>query len=512
MAMPPPGGVADASNLSALDRYFGITRHGSTMGREIRGGLVTFFSMAYIIALNPLIVGTAADKNGNLVSGPPKFSDAARTVVDTAAVNHSIGMVATATAFVAGIMTILMGVWGRFPIGLAAGLGLNAMVAYVLAPQMTWPQAMGLIVWEGILITVLVLTGVREAIFRAVPRALRTAISVGIGLFITFVGLLDSGVVSKPAGSVPVQLGPNGSLVGWPIAVCVIGLLILLFLSVRKVKGAMFWSIIATTVLAVVVEAIATVGAKGPDNPVGWSLNVPHIPAVGDFALPNLGLLGRVDLLGAFSPGGKFSVTVFLGMLLLVFSLLLADFFDTVGTVVAVGSEAKLLDEHGNPERLRDILLIDSLAAMAGGLGSVSSNTSFVESTSGVGDGARTGLASVVTGAGFLVAMFLAPVVKMVPSEAVAPVLTMVGFLMMSQIVDIRWDKLENSIPAFLTIIFMPFAYSITTGIGMGFIVWVLMKVFSGKARRVNPLLWVVSGLFVIYFAQALVTGLIAKI
>lgn len=478
----------------------------------MRGGLVTFFAMAYIIALNPLILGTSADKNGNLISGVPKFTDAAKTVVDTAAVNQSIGMVAAATALIAGLMTLLMGVWGRFPLGIAAGLGLNAMVAYVLAPQMTWPQAMGLIVWEGIIITVLVLTGVREAVFKAVPPALRTGISVGIGMFITFIGLMDSGLVSKPEGSsVPVQLGPNGSLAGWPILVCLIGLLFLLFLSVRKVKGAMLWSILATTALAVVIESIKSIGPKSPENALGWSLNVPKLPSASDFSLPDLSLLGHIDMVGAFAPEGKFDFGIFLGLALLILSLLLADFFDTVGTVVAVGAEGGLLDENGNPPRLREILVVDSLAAIAGGFGGVSSNTSFVESASGVGDGARTGLASVTTGCAFLVSMFFAPIIKMVPSEAVAPVLTMVGFLMMSQIVEIDWEDLENAIPAFLTLIFMPFSYSITTGIGMGFICWVLMKVFAGKARQVNPLLWVVSALFVVYFAESLISALIGN-
>ena len=233
---------------SGLDRWFEITQRGSSISREVRGGLVTFFTMAYIIALNPLIVGTATDKNGNLVSGAPKFTDAAQTIVDSAAVGQSIAMVAAATALVAGLMTILMGVVGRFPIGIATGLGLNAMLAYVVAPQMTWPQAMGLVVCEGILVTILVLTGFREAVFRAVPPSLRTAISVGIGLFITFVGLADAGIV-RP-GSPLVQLGVNGSLVGWPIFVFVATFVVLAVLYMRKVRGAMLWAIFGGTVLA----------------------------------------------------------------------------------------------------------------------------------------------------------------------------------------------------------------------------------------------------------------------
>lgn len=472
--------------------------------------------MAYIIALNPLIIGFEADRNGNLLSGAPKYLDAARTQVDWAAVDHSKMMVAAGTALVAGVMTILMGVWGRYPLAIAAGLGLNAMLAYTIVPTMTWPQAMGLVVWEGILITLLVVTGVRTAVFRAVPPAMRTAISVGIGMFITFVGLLNSGVVRKPAGSPPVELGIHGSLMGWPIAVCITGFLLLVVLHTRRVPGAMLISILAASALAIIVEAVAKVGPTflpdGSTNPTGWALNVPSLPSAADFTNPSLGTVGRVDLLGAFTPNGHFDLKVFLGLLLLVFSLLLADFFDTVGTVVAIGQEGGLLNEKGNPEHLQQILMVDSLAAMAGGLGGVSSNTSFVESSAGVGEGARTGLASVVTGIAFLASIFLAPLVGMIPSEAAAPVLAFVGYLMMSQVAHVDWDDVEDGIPAFLTIVLMPFSYSITTGIGAGFIVYCLVKVFRGKARQVHPLLWGVSALFVLYFGQGILMSLVERI
>lgn len=483
------------------------------MGQEVRGGLVTFFTMAYIIALNPIIIGSEADKNGNLLSGMPKYLDAARTQVDWAAVADTKMMVAAGTALVAGLMTILMGAWGRYPLAIAAGLGLNAMLAYAIAPQMTWPQAMGLVVWEGLLITALVVTGVRTAVFRAVPPAMRTAISVGIGLFVTFVGLLNAGVVRKPAGSPPVELGINGSLMGWPIAVCLTGFILLVVLYTRQVRGAMLISILGASVLAVIVEALATVGPTfqpdGSKNPTGWALNVPSLPSLSDFASPSLGTLGKVDMLGAFSPNGHFDLKIFLGLLLLVFSLLLADFFDTVGTVVAIGQEGNLLNEKGNPEHLQEILLVDSLAAMAGGLGGVSSNTSFVESSAGVGEGARTGLASVVTGLAFLLAIFVTPVVDMIPSEAAAPVLAFVGYLMMSQVAHVNWDDVEDGIPAFLTIVLMPFSYSISVGIGAGFIVYCLIKLIKGKAKQVHPLLWGVSALFVVYFAQGILMSLL---
>ena len=496
-----------SDNLTGLDRFFDITKRRSSVGQEIRGGLVTFFAMAYIIALNPLIIGTGADKNGNLISGAAKFTDAAMTQVDGAAVGASIAMVAAATALIAGIMTILMGVVGRFPMAIASGLGLNALVAFTLAPQMTWPQAMGLVVWEGIIITILVLTGFRTAVFKAVPPPLRTAISVGIGLFIAFVGLVNAGVV-RPGGGTPVTLGINGHMMGWPILVFLIGMTLLITLHVLKVKGAMLISIISATVLALIVEAVGHMGGQAPDgsNPTGWALNVPTLSS---FSLPDLGLLGRVDMVGAFFPDGSFSIAHALTLIVLVFSLLLADFFDTMGTVVAVGSEGDLLDADGLPPRTTEILLIDSLGAAAGGLGSVSSTTAYVESTAGVGEGARTGLASVVTGGAFLLAVLLAPLVNMVPFEAASPVLVFVGFLMISQVVDVDWNKPEIGIPAFLTIILMPFTYSITVGIGAGFLAYVFIRLIRREAKKIHPLMYVVAAMFVIYFAQGVILNLI---
>jgi AGZA family xanthine/uracil permease-like MFS transporter len=477
-----------------LDSYFEITKRGSTLGREVRGGLVTFFTMAYIIVLNPLIIGTTPDKAGNLITG------VALATASDADKGASIAAVAVATALIAGLMTMLMGAYARFPIALATGLGLNAVVAYTIAPQMTWPQAMGLVVWEGVLITILVVTGFRRAIFNAVPRTLRSAISVGIGLFIAFIGLVDAGVVRT--GNPIVQLGIFGSLQGWPILLFVVVLLLLVTLFVRKVKGAILIAILTGTVLAVIIESALHLGGKTDDNPTGWMLNV---PTLGSFNAPNFTLLGRVDLFGAFAGGPA----VVLGLLLLVFSLLLSDFFDTMGTIVAVGAEGDLLADDGNPPRTQEILLVDSIAAIAGGVGSVSSNTSYIESAAGVGEGARTGIASLVTGVGFLLSIFLAPLVDMVPSEAAAPALVFVGFLMMSQVVHVDWEDPEQGIPAFFTMALMPFTYSITAGIGAGFISYALIKLVLGKARDVHWLIYLVAGLFVVYFAQGAILGLL---
>lgn len=483
MATTPPREKLDeapAAPRSAVDRFFKITERGSTLGAEIRGGLVTFFTMSYIIVLNPLIIGTLPDSTGQFLGG----GDA-----------PNLAMIAAATALVAGVLSILMGLVANFPIALAAGLGLNAVVAYTIAqlPGMTWADAMGIVVLEGLVILVLVLTGFRTAVFRAVPRELKVAIGVGIGLFIALIGFVNAGFVRQGAGT-PLELGSGGSLAGWPVAVFVLGLIAAIVLMVRKVRGGLLIAVVGTTVLALVVEAVAKVGAAGEDNPTGWHQNVPSVPdSLVD--LPDLSLLGQFSLLGAFGKIGVLAVVV------LVFSILLADFFDTMGTMVAVGQEAKLLDADGNPPRTQQILVVDSLGAVAGGMGSVSSNTAYVESTSGVADGARTGLASVVTGIAFLLATFLSPLVAMVPSEAAAPVLVVVGFLMVAQVADLDWKSPEVAIPAFLTLALMPFTYSISVGIGAGFIAFVVVKVALGKARAVHPLMWGAALAFVVYFA-----------
>ncbi len=481
-AAPRTGGSG-----GGLDSFFRISERGSTLSQEIRGGLVTFFTMAYIVVLNPLIIGTVPDADGKFLGGGSA---------------PDLALVAAATALVAGVVTILMGVVANFPLALATGLGLNAFVAFSIASKMSWADAMGLVVIEGLIILVLVLTGFRKAVFHAVPTGLKTAISVGIGLFIAFIGLVDAGVVRRnPDASntpVPVGFGAGGELAGWPTLVFVVGLLTIIVLMVLKVRGAILIGIVSATALAIVIEAIADIGpsfiAPGQVNPHGWGLNVPKLPDTWADT-PDFGLLGNFSLLGSWDRVG------FIAALLFVFTLLLADFFDTMGTMTAIGAEAGLLDEDGAPIGAQRILVVDSIAAAAGGAAGVSSNTSYIESASGVGDGARTGLASVVTGVLFLLATFLAPIVAIVPYEAATPALVVVGFLMMTQVRGIDWDDLEIAIPAFLTIVLMPFTYSITVGIGAGFFTYVLIKAVRGKSAQVHPLLWVVSALFVLYFA-----------
>jgi AGZA family xanthine/uracil permease-like MFS transporter len=481
--MSSPQADTARSRSGFVDSFFKISDRGSTVSREVRGGLVTFFTMAYIVVLNPLIIGTVKDGAGQYIGGG----------LDPAV---SIAKVAVCTALVAGVVTILMGLVANFPLALAAGLGLNAFIAFSVAAKMTWADAMGLVVIEGIIILILVLTGFRKAVFEAVPRQLKIAISVGIGLFIAFIGVVDAGFVRRPAAASgpPVELGVGGNLRGWPVLIFVVGLVVIITLYARKVKGAILIGILAATVLAIVVEAIFEVGARTADNPGGWGLSVPKVPDDW-FSKPNLDLIGEFNLFGSFEQVGVIS------SLLLIFTLMLADFFDTMGTMTAIGAEAGLLDKDGTPPNTQRILIVDSIAASAGGAASVSSNTSYIESASGVGEGARTGLASVVTGICFLISMVIAPLVTLVPYEAATPALVLVGFLMMMQVKGIDFDDFEIAFPAFLTIILMPFTYSISAGIGAGFVSYVLLKVVLGKARVVHPLMWIVSALFVIYFA-----------
>jgi AGZA family xanthine/uracil permease-like MFS transporter len=367
---------------------------------------------------------------------------------------------------------------------------------------MSWPDAMGLIVLEGLIITVLVLTGFRTAVFKAVPGQLKIAISVGIGLFIALIGLVDSGFVRRTgAGPVPVTLGADGTLVGWPIIVFALGLFLMIALMVRKTKGALLIGIASATILAVVLEKAFKIGPSfiSPTefNPKGWSLNVPAAPSGDWISTPDFSLIGHFSLFGGFA---EISLVA---AVLLVFTLLLSDFFDTVGTVTAIGHEGGLIDKDGNIPYNEQILLVDSLAAVAGGAASISSNTSYIESASGVGEGARTGLASVVTGVCFLLTTLFAPLVAMIPYEAATPALIIVGFLMMTQISGIDWSDYGIAIPAFLTIILMPFTYNISVGIGAGFITHVIIRSIQGRRKEIHPLLLLVAGLFIIFFLQS---------
>lgn len=450
---------------------FKLPERGSTSLRELRGGFATFFAMAYIVVLNPLILGGAKDHFGH------SLNTAQLTV---------------ATAVVAGVMTIIMGVGGNLPLAIAAGLGLNGVVAFTIAPTMSWQDAMGLVVLEGIGICVLVVTGLRRMIMDAIPLPLKRAIGVGIGLFIALIGLVDAGFVTRipdaAQTTVPVQLGSNGQLNGWPVLIFCLGVLATFLLLVRHVPGAILISIIACTIVSVIVNHVAHLTAGD------WGLIQPKLPSH-VFAGPDFSLLGRFSLFGGFAQAGVVTCVVF------IFTLILSDFFDAMGTIVGVTAEAGLLTERGEVPGINRVLFIDGLAAVAGGVGSCSSNTTFVESAAGVGEGARSGLASVVTGILLLLTTFATPLTGIVPQQAAAPALVVVGFLMMTQIKDIPWMEWDIAIPAYLAIALMPFTYSITNGIGASVIAFVAIRLVLGRAREVHPLMAVISLLFVAYFA-----------
>ncbi|MDH5293035.1 MAG: NCS2 family permease [Acidimicrobiia bacterium] len=440
-----------------LDQYFRLSERGTTVSTEIRAGITTFMVMAYIIFVNSGILSAAG---------------------------YDAVAVATATALIAGVLTIAMGVISNFPLAMAAGLGINGAVAFglVLSQGLTPAGAMGVIVLEGIVVTVLVVAGFREAVMNAVPMALKRAIGVGIGLFILFIGFVNGGLIQTPeGGAVPVSfVFPNSA----GAAVTLIGLLITIALWVKKVPGALLLSILLTTVVALVL-GVQTL-------PESFTVS-PSFASLGDFDLGNV-----------------FATLGLLTALLTIFSFMLTDFFDTMGTATAIAEQAGLADEDGNIEDIGKLLLVDSLGAIAGGLGGVSSNTSYIESGAGVAEGGKTGLTAVVTGVLFLLAMIIAPIAGIIPAQATAPVLIFVGFLMTGLLKGIDFEDVEEGLPALLTMILMPLTYSITVGIGAGFVTHVVVKVFRGKTREIPILMWIVAASFLVYFAQELLGGVAA--
>ncbi|GAB2663239.1 NCS2 family permease [Gordonia jinhuaensis] len=461
------------------------------MGREVRGGLVTFFTMAYIVVLNPIIIGG--------IPGEPKNADVLGHVLP-------LSQVAAVTALVAGVMSIVFGMVANYPFAIAAGLGINSLLAVTIAPQVTWPEAMGLVVIDGIIVVLLAVTGFRTAVFNAVPAELKAAIAAGIGCFVAFVGFIDAGFVRRipdAAGTtVPVQLGDGNSITTVPVLIFVIGVLLMGVLVVKKVPGGLLIGIVIMTVVSIILESVLHLGS-GSEHSGGWALSVPKVPDSAG-GLPNLSLVGNVDLFGAFTRIGVLAACV------LVFALVLSNFFDAMGTMTGLGKEAGLADEKGNLPNIGKALVVEGTGAIVGGAASSSSNTVFVESASGIAEGARTGLANVVTGVLFLVAMFLTPLYEVIPSEAVAPAMVIVGAMMIGQVRSIDFSKLWIAIPTFLTIVSMPFTYSIANGIGIGFISWVVMAVAAGRIRTIRPLLWIVAVVFVLYFMREPISNLVS--
>lgn len=442
--------------------------------------------MSYIIVLNPLIIGASADSTGHYLGGGSE---------------PNLPAVAAATSLMSGVLTILMGIIGKFPMAVSSSLGLSAFITYgiVVLPGMTWADAMGLVMIEGVILLILVLTGFRSAIFNAVPSALKTAISVGIGLFIALIGMVNAGFIQNGGGT-GLELGVDGFLFGWPMFIFLVALFALFAMWVAKVRGAILYSIVGATALAVTIESVLNVGPRtGGDgeevNPYGWDLSVPTLNQDW-FTSPDLSLLGEFNLLGSWDNIGIVAAT------LVVFTLLLANFFDLLGTMVGVSNAGGIKDEDGEIPYSRRIMVADALGTIGGGAGSTSVNSGFIESTVGVGDGARTGLANVVTGVLFLATIVLAPLAAVIPAEAASATLVLVGFLMMQQIVRIDWTDVEMAIPVFMTVVMMPFSYSITNGIGAGFITYVVIKLLRGKWRDVHPLMFLTAALFVVYFVS----------
>ncbi|MRH29084.1 NCS2 family permease [Microbacterium sp. SYP-A9085] len=459
---------------NGFDRFFEITARGSTLGTEIRGGLVTFVTMAYIVILNPIILGGTKDVAGAVLQNQ---------------------QLAAVTALTAGVMTILFGLVARLPFAFAAGLGINSFLAVSVVGQLTWAEAMGLVVINGLIIVLLSATGLRRMIMDAIPMELKIAITVGIGMFIAFIGLVDAGLVTASGvPSPPVGLGVGGSIATVPVLLFVLTLLLAGILMARKVKAALLIALVSGTIVAMIVEAIWHLGSR-VNNPGGWGMSVPTLPSQW-FSIPDLGLIGQVDLVSSW---GRIGV---IACVMLVFTLVFTNFFDAMGTMTGLAEEAGLSDKKGDFPRLKSALIIEGVGAVVGGGTSGSSNTVFVESASGIGEGARTGLANLVTGVLFLLAMFITPLTSIVPSEIAAAALVIVGALMMAQIRRINLTEMSVLVPVFVTVAIMPFTYSIANGIGAGFIAWAVVRSLSGKARQISPLLWIVAAGFVIYFAR----------
>jgi len=453
---PPEGGF--------LERTFEITARGSTVRTEIIAGVVTFATMAYILFVNPSVLGG---------------------ITDSAGVTLNPAALLTVTALAAAIASIAMGIFGNVPFALAAGLGLNAFVAFGLVATrgLTWPNAMGVIVVEGLLIALLVIIGLRERIMLAFPDGLRRAIGAGIGAFIAIIGLVNAGLVLHPEEGTILAIAPD--VVTWKLGIFFLGLIVGAVLLARRVRGALLISIVVATVAAIVLN-----NAKNGEI---WQFGVADIPSTW-VATPDFSLVGAVsfDFVGTLGALTALAVVV---------AVMLSDFFDTIGTAVALGRKANLVDEStGSMPRLRRILLIDGLAAALGGATSSSSNTTYIESASGIEEGGRTGLTAITTGVLFAVAMLLAPIAGVIPAEATAPALVIVGALMLGQAAAIDWDDIGVSLPAVLTILGMPFTYSITNGVGFGIISYVVIAVLRGQGRKVHPLLYGCAALFTWYF------------
>jgi adenine/guanine/hypoxanthine permease len=453
-----------------LGGFFGFSERGTNLRTEILAGLTTFMTMAYIVFVNPAILGT--EGTGLPVTG-----------------------VFFATCVAASVACIAMGVFANYPVALASGLGLNAIVAFtlILGLGLSWQQAMAVIVLEGLVVTILVLTNLREAVMNAIPLSLKFAIAVGIGLFIAFIGLKNGGIVVQN----PETYLALGDFTQGPVLLALFGLVLTLALVARGVRGGILVGIVLTGVVGMILGIVSL-----PGGVVDFRFDTSTIGG-GVLAIPEVLQISLIPV---------------------IFALFMTDFFDTMGTVIAVGQEGKLLDENGRPPRLKRILLVDSLAAVGGGATGASSVTSYIESGAGVAEGGRTGMTSVVVGLLFLLALPFSPIISVfggsIPvagpqgegeifvSPVTAPALIVVGFLMITAVRFIPWDDFDEAIPAFLTILTLPLTFNISYGIGFGFISYVLIKLSRGKPGEVHPLLYGAALLFALAFVWPALQGL----
>ena len=434
-----------------MEKFFKMGERGSSTGQEVRAGLTTFLAMAYIIAVNPSLLAAA---------GVP--------------MNAAV----TSTCVGAGIMTIFMGLFANRPLACASGMGINAVVAYTLAALngADWQVSMAVIFVEGCAILILVLCGLREAIMDAIPVSLRHAISVGLGLFIAMIGLADGGIIVANEST----MVSFGDVTSPTFLVGLISIVATVILYSMNIKGSILIGIIIAVLCGI---------------PLGVTQMPSGIVSALDFS--SFGAPFMADSAGTVAVVKVLTTPI---LLVFAFSLMMSDFFDTMGTAMAVAKQGEFLNEDGTVENIREILIADSAAAAVGGLLGASSITTFVESASGAADGGRTGLTSVFTGILFILAAFFAPVISVVSSAATCGALVIVGFLMMTDVVDIDWTDLLEGFPAFMVIAGIPFTYSISNGIGMGFIAYVIVALVTGRGKKVKPLMWVATAAFVVYF------------
>lgn len=447
-----------ASNVGFFERRFKLKEHKTDVKTEIMAGITTFMTMAYILAVNPGILSDSG---------------------------MDYGGVFTATALSAFIACVMMAFLANYPFALAPGMGLNAFFTYTVVFGMghSWQFALTAVFLEGIIFIILSFFQVREAIFNSIPMNLKKAVSVGIGLFIALIGLINAGIVDT--GKMFMENGVNvlneggliitlGNLKSPSALLALIGLVITGILLAKNIKGALFFGIIITTLIGI---------------PMGVSY-MPNGEFLGIFSLPP----SLKDVAFQFEWGRIFSFD----MLIVVFTFLFVDVFDTVGTLIGVSSKAGMLDEEGKLPRVRQALLADAIGTTFGACLGTSTVTTFVESASGVSDGGRTGLTALSTGVMFGLALILSPLFGMIPGAATAPALVLVGLFMMSPIKEIDLDDFTEAIPAFLTIVMMPFAYSIAEGIVFGMVSYVVLKVLAGKQKDVSPIMYVLAVLFVL--------------